>query len=120
MELTKFDPFLDWYSKQYHQPLEDIKCGNQTMLNDHRAGWEAALQFAAKPEYFYTDEMAGDYDYLADCEDLEEGKLMKVTGARSVGEYWIACINNRHKLFKTKDEAELAIDNKDDSADGGL
>jgi len=45
-ELTKFDPYLDWYSKA-HGGI-DPKQANITQLYDCKRGWEAALVFASK------------------------------------------------------------------------
>ena len=64
------------------------------------------------PEYYYTDDMAGDWDYLADMEDLMPGEILELSAARTVGKAYVACIENQHRLFKTKDEARAAIDSQ--------
>ena len=72
----------------------------------------------SQPEWFNTDcgEVGGDYDYVADFCDLEAGQVMRVSGARSTGQYWIACvptewaedgvpITGRHHLHDTEEMA---------------
>lgn len=61
-------------------------------------------------EYYYNDEMAGDWDYLADCEDLEPGQILELSAARTVGKAYVACIENHNRLFATKEGAQTAID----------
>jgi len=65
-----------------------------------------------EPEYYYTDEMAGDWDYLADMEDLEPGQILELSAARTVGKAYVVLIDNRPQLFSTKEDARKAVDSQ--------
>ena len=72
------------------------------------------------PEYWYTDDMAGDWDYLADLEDLEPGQILELSAGRTVGKAYVALINNKPELFDTREKAKEKIEQyKELEAAGG-
>ncbi len=62
-----------------------------------------------EPEYYYTDDMAGDWDYLADLEDIGPGNILELSAARSVGKAYVAYIDDKPCLFATRELAKEAI-----------
>ncbi len=61
------------------------------------------------PEYYYTDDMAGDWDYLADLEDIGPGHILELSAARSVGKAYVAYLGEKPCLFATRELAKEAI-----------